>query len=536
MEHTQLSRRAVMAGIAGLMAYGIPAPAAADYLRRAGGRQAAQPIHPRADWAGTDHPPTGPIEAEDVRMLVVHHTLIPGNGYTEDGVAQLLRDIYDYHTGPEKNWPDIAYNFMVDRFGGVWETRAGSLAGPVQGSATGGNQGFSQLCCFLGDLTSEPPTELASASMADLLASLADRYSIDTDPGTTVTLISRGSTRFAAGEEMVVPTLAGHRDVSLTGCPGEAGYAFLNDSLPALVNARRTPPATPTTTTAPATTTTAPVTTAALTTTAVTDSTEDAGSTTEGDDDVLAFGADQEAQTTTTGGDSGPPIMPYLIGGVGLAAVGGGALALSRRDRDAETAAEVTELAADEPTDRTVAVAQVPAPTTNPVVERNDGTIDVPSRLGLSDDETTTSGGTTEEMAVPAPPVRPPGPQRVWWATAEAGSPAAEDSMAALAARVHDHAAIRPDDPEVDRLVWARLDTELTEMAGTTTAALVAARSNAVYVFRSQPCLVVVTSPDGTEKRDRTRDALRIARQDIAGVAVYFGDENTYPDIDVAAG
>ncbi len=54
------------------------------------------------------------------------------------------------HTGPDKGWPDIAYNFMVDRFGQIFEARAGSLAGPVAGSATGGNQGFSQLCCFLG--------------------------------------------------------------------------------------------------------------------------------------------------------------------------------------------------------------------------------------------------------------------------------------------------------------------------------------------------------------------------------------------------
>ena len=59
------------------------------------------------------------------------------------------------HTGASKGWPDVAYNFFIDRHGTVWEGRAASLEGPVMPDATGGSQGFAQLCCFVGDHTAE---------------------------------------------------------------------------------------------------------------------------------------------------------------------------------------------------------------------------------------------------------------------------------------------------------------------------------------------------------------------------------------------
>ncbi len=326
MPDGQMSRRALMAGIAGLVAYGMPVPAAAQYLTRVSRRQDEFEIRPRSAWAGVDRPPTFELEPEDVQLLVVHHTLIPGNGHNQDRVPQLLRDIYDYHTGPEKRWADIAYNFMVDQFGGIWETREGSLDGPVRGSATGGNQGFSQLCCFLGDLSDQPPTAEAAAAMAWLLAELADRYDIDTSPGAQVSLESRGSSRFAAGSPMTLPTLAGHRDVSLTACPGEAGYSFLQQTLPGLVNARRTQTAAAaTTTTEPATATTATPTTAASSPpTAVDDTTATLREQTD------ASAAESAAEDSGEGTDD-ESIVPWLIGGAALAVAGAAVVAVAKR-------------------------------------------------------------------------------------------------------------------------------------------------------------------------------------------------------------
>jgi hypothetical protein len=165
----------------------------------------------------------------DVRFLLVHHTQTT-NDYTADGAARQLRSMYSYHTG-EKGWPDLAYNFLVDSFGTIWEGRAGSLAGPVKGDATGGSQGYAQLCCFIGDLTDQPPTDAAQTGMTALLAWLAGRYSIDLFAGPTITFISRGSNKWAVGETVTTDPVAGHRDMSLTECPGDGCYPLVRTTL-----------------------------------------------------------------------------------------------------------------------------------------------------------------------------------------------------------------------------------------------------------------------------------------------------------------
>src|SRR5688500_5662024 len=97
------------------------------------------PIHRREEW-GADLAPKGPLEVEapgDVRFLLVHHS-VSGNDYAPEAVAPEIRSFYALHTGPEKGWPDVAYNFFVDRFGEIWEGRQGSVGAPVKASATGG--------------------------------------------------------------------------------------------------------------------------------------------------------------------------------------------------------------------------------------------------------------------------------------------------------------------------------------------------------------------------------------------------------------
>lgn len=245
------SRRRFLTVAGSAVAGGVLAPVGVGVAAATPGGQLA--VFPRTAWAG-DGLPAGPLADEpDVRFLLVHHT-VNRNDYAEDDVVGLLRNIHAFHTGPEKRWPDIAYNFIVDRFGRAWETRAGSLDRTVAGDATGGNQGFDQKCAFLGDHTTEPPTEAAVATMAALLAWLADRSSIDTAPGATASFVSRGSNRHAAGDEVTTETIAGHRAMSLTSCPGDAGFAVVRDALPARVQARRSGAA-PTTTTVLSTTT-----------------------------------------------------------------------------------------------------------------------------------------------------------------------------------------------------------------------------------------------------------------------------------------
>ncbi len=222
-------------------------------------------IFPRDSWA--PGPPTGPLAAEEVRFLLVHHTA-ENTEHTAAQVPSILAAMYAFHTGP-KGWHDIAYNFLVDREGGVWEGRAGSLAGPVAADATGGSQGFDQLVCFIGDFTSVTPTPAALDAGNRTLAWLAQRYSIDTSAGAKVSFVSRGSNKWPAGARVTTSTIAGHREMSTTACPGNAFYPYVRNQMQGAVQELRggVPPAP---ITAPATTappTTAPPTTAAPTTT-----------------------------------------------------------------------------------------------------------------------------------------------------------------------------------------------------------------------------------------------------------------------------
>lgn len=58
---------------------------------------------------------------------------------------------------------------------------------------------------------------------------LADRYAIDLTA--LVTFTSRGSNRWKRGAEVTTDPVAGHRDMSLTACPGDALYPLVRTQL-----------------------------------------------------------------------------------------------------------------------------------------------------------------------------------------------------------------------------------------------------------------------------------------------------------------
>ena len=139
----------------------------------------------------------------------------------------LIRSVFAFHTGPQKLWADVAYNFFVAPDGSVWEGRAGSLAGAVRADATGGNQGFSQLVCLLGNHVEVAPTAAAQASLVATLAWLAARHGLGVHADSSATFVSRGSNKFRAGTAITTPTISAHRDVTYTACPGDAVVALL---------------------------------------------------------------------------------------------------------------------------------------------------------------------------------------------------------------------------------------------------------------------------------------------------------------------
>jgi hypothetical protein len=180
-------------------------------------------INPRSVW-GAELPPKSAFEIETVRFLLVHHTA-SSNNY--DDPLTVIQNTHVFHTSAAKNWGDVAYHFFVARDGSVWEGRAGSLDGPVVADASGGNQGWAQLVCLIGNHVQQAPTPAAQASLVQVLKWLTWRYRLDTDPAATTDYVSRGSDKYPAGTAVTTPIISGHRDATYTACPGDAAYHLL---------------------------------------------------------------------------------------------------------------------------------------------------------------------------------------------------------------------------------------------------------------------------------------------------------------------
>ena len=255
----------------------------------------------------------------------MHHTAST-NAYEPDDVVNQIRGFYDLHTGPTKEWPDVAYNFFIDRFGTIWEGREGSIAGPVRGDATGGSQGHALLASLIGNHAEEPVTAAQQDSLSQLLAWLAERHNIDTAPGATVDFVSRGSNKWPEGAAVSARTISGHREMSATTCPGDFAFDLLESELPTRVSALRAdalatvgPTTTATTTNESTTTTTTaegtPPTTAGSSPTATPGTSPDATLTPSGAEDAAGpIGADAKGEAGTDSGVSSRGLL--VTGGV----------------------------------------------------------------------------------------------------------------------------------------------------------------------------------------------------------------------------
>jgi flagellar hook assembly protein FlgD len=166
-----------------------------------------------------------PSYADVLRMAHVHHTA-GTNGYTRLQAPAVVRAIQLYHV-KGNGWNDIGYNALVDRFGTVYEGRAGGIDRNVVGAHARGFNTGSFGIAVLGDFrTVEPP----AAAVDALVRTLAWRLDLaHADPLSTFNGISSGNERFGVGVPVFLRAISGHRDTGLTTCPGERLYARLGD-------------------------------------------------------------------------------------------------------------------------------------------------------------------------------------------------------------------------------------------------------------------------------------------------------------------
>ena len=184
---------------------------------------AAAEIVTRRQWGADEALRGGRPDYAKVKMVFVHHTA-GGNAYTAAEAPAVMRAIYAYHTR-SLGWSDIGYNFLIDRFGTIYEGRYGGMKrGVVGAQVLGFNRGSTGIS-VIGDFAADAPPAAALASLEKLLAWKLKIHHLD--PRGTARLRCDSSDRYSRGAKVTFPVVAGHRQANHTECPGNIFYPLL---------------------------------------------------------------------------------------------------------------------------------------------------------------------------------------------------------------------------------------------------------------------------------------------------------------------
>ncbi len=188
--------------------------------------QAGEPsIVPRAAWGASRCKPRTTPAHGNVQMAFVHHT-VSLNSYSRSQSAAVVLGICLFHRNGN-GWNDMGYNFLVDRYGRIFEGRAGGIDQPVVGAQAGGFNVPSTGVSVIGDFTRSAPPKVAMRSLARLLAWKLAIHGVPAKGRVTVTSAGGPSTGYRAGTQVTLQRISGHRDADQTSCPGAGLYSAL---------------------------------------------------------------------------------------------------------------------------------------------------------------------------------------------------------------------------------------------------------------------------------------------------------------------
>jgi hypothetical protein len=164
-------------------------------------------IFSRAQWGADESLRDAPsLHYYEVHAGFVHHT-VNANDYTRAQVPSIIRGIYAYHV-QSRGWSDIGYNFLVDRFGRIWEGRYGGVDRPVVGAHTLGYNDNAFAASAIGNYEIAHPSRATVRAYGALFAWKLGLHGVDAS-STKQYVTSR-----------YFQAINGHRDADSTACPG----------------------------------------------------------------------------------------------------------------------------------------------------------------------------------------------------------------------------------------------------------------------------------------------------------------------------
>ena len=180
---------------------------------------------PRAEWEAGQCAPRDAPTMGSVQMGFVHHTVSANDYGPEDSRAMVL-GICRFHRNTN-GWDDVGYNFLVDKYGTIFEGRAGGIDQPVVGAQAQGYNAVSTGVANLGTYQDVPQTPRAVDAMARLLAWKLSLHGAPVTGRVTVRSAGGSSNKHGNGASVTFERISGHRDGNRTSCPGDALHAQL---------------------------------------------------------------------------------------------------------------------------------------------------------------------------------------------------------------------------------------------------------------------------------------------------------------------
>ncbi len=137
----------------------------------------------------------------------------------------IVKGIQLFHV-QSNGWNDIGYNFLVDRFGTVYEGRFGGVDRNVIGAHARGFNTGSVGIALIGTYGSATPPAAALDAISKLIAWRLDLAHVD--PTGRTTAVSSGSERYRSGTRVLLRNVSGHRETGHTTCPGDVLFGRLD--------------------------------------------------------------------------------------------------------------------------------------------------------------------------------------------------------------------------------------------------------------------------------------------------------------------
>ena len=147
--------------------------------------------------------------------VIVHHTA-GTNDYTPEQSPSIVRGIYYYHA-VILGWGDIGYNFLVDKYGQVFEGRYGTLdsepgAMVVGGHAYGANTGTMGIS-MMGNYSSVSPSEIQIERVGQMAGWFLGRAGVVDAYGSS-RFTFHATQKYRRGQTIDLDVISAHRDRS----------------------------------------------------------------------------------------------------------------------------------------------------------------------------------------------------------------------------------------------------------------------------------------------------------------------------------